>query len=285
MNVQWIMFIFFWGMAGVMTSAAAEDKNRYHLFNPVPKELMREISTDRPDQTESAYTVDAGHYQLEMTFFDYTYDRHNPTGAVSDADALSIAPVNLKVGLLNNADLQLLFDPYISEKTVETSRVERRRGVGDLQTRLKINLWGNDGGTTALALMPFVKFPTNSDGLGNDEVEGGLIVPLAVALPGAWGMGLMTEFDFNEDVENAGDLRTDFINSVTFAHPIAGDLNGYVEFFSKITEGFKSDWIGMVDAGLTYGLTEDIQLDAGINVGVTRAADDFNPFCGLSVRY
>jgi hypothetical protein len=35
------------------------DKSQFHLFNPTPKALMRELSTDRPDQTESPYTVDA----------------------------------------------------------------------------------------------------------------------------------------------------------------------------------------------------------------------------------
>jgi hypothetical protein len=40
-----------------------------------------------------------------------------------------------------------------------------------------------------------------------------------------------------------------------------------------------------VDFGLTYELTPNIQLDAGINVGVTKAAPDFNPFVGLSWRF
>lgn len=98
-------------------------------------------------------------------------------------------------------------------------------------------------------------------------------------------MGLMTEFDFNEDPEDDDHYVTDFINSITFGHQIFGDLNGYIEFFSRITDGDRSEWIGTVDTGLTYGLTKDIQLDAGVNMGVTRLADDFNPFCGLSMRY
>ena len=46
--------------------APAPDKSHYHLFNPTPRELMREFNTDRPDKTESPYTVDAGHFQFEM---------------------------------------------------------------------------------------------------------------------------------------------------------------------------------------------------------------------------
>jgi len=40
-----------------------------------------------------------------------------------------------------------------------------------------------------------------------------------------------------------------------------------------------------VDFGLTYALTKNIQLDAGINIGITRAADDWNPFVGVSWRF
>jgi hypothetical protein len=39
------------------------------------------------------------------------------------------------------------------------------------------------------------------------------------------------------------------------------------------------------DFGLTYALTRDIQFDAGMNIGLTSAADDRNPFIGLSLRY
>lgn len=133
---------------------------------------------------------------------------------------------------------------------------------------------------TAFALMPFVKFPTNTGGLGNKQVEGGIILPLAVELPYGWGMGIMTEFDIVSREE--GGYGPDFINSITFSHDIIGNLAGYVEFFSQLSKG---DLIITLDAGVTYALTEDIQLDCGCNFGVTEAADDFNPFVGISMRF
>ena len=61
------------------TNGLPLDKSGYNLFNPVPENMMRELSPDRPDQTESAYTVDAGHYQLEMDFVNFTYDKTDGT--------------------------------------------------------------------------------------------------------------------------------------------------------------------------------------------------------------
>ena len=74
---------------------------------------MRELSTDRPDQTESPYTVDAGHVQVELDLVNYTYDR----AAGSTTETLTIAPLNAKLGLLNNVDLQFVVDSYVREKT------------------------------------------------------------------------------------------------------------------------------------------------------------------------
>ena len=56
------------------SSPASKDKSSYTIFNPVPRDLMRELTPDRPDKTESPYTVDAGHFQLEMDFANFTLD-------------------------------------------------------------------------------------------------------------------------------------------------------------------------------------------------------------------
>ena len=267
-------------------SPVPPDKSAYHLFNPTPREQMRDMSTDRPDLTESPYTVDAGHFQVEMDLVSFTYDRHNAERSDTRVESWSFANANLKVGLLNNVDLQLVAPIFNRVRTDDRAAGTKTvsSGFGDLTVRLKMNLWGNDGGKTAFAAMPFVKLPTNQDDLGNDAVEGGLILPLAVELPGGWSMGLMAEFDFNEDSDGGG-YHTEFVDSITFSHDIVGQLGGYVEFVSIISTEPDADWIGTVDLGLTFAVTEDIQLDAGVNIGVSRAADDVSPFVGISWRF
>jgi Putative MetA-pathway of phenol degradation len=132
------------------------DKTAFNLFNPVPQQLMRELQPDRPDATENPHTV----------------------------DAWNVAPFNLKLGLLNNVDLQLVYDNYFHIRTQDrVTGTASQSGFGDFTTRLKINLWGNDSGQTAFALLPYVKFPTSTGHLGNNAVEGGIIFPLAVELP------------------------------------------------------------------------------------------------------
>jgi len=278
-----VAFLLFGVSLSITHEAAADQKSQYHLFNPTPRELMRDMSTDRPDKTESPYTVDAGHYQVEASLLEYVYDHKNAEGVDRRVDNFSVVPLNLKVGMLNNMDFQLILSPYLHERQQEAGEVSKKRGFGDIQNRLKINIWGNDGGPTALAIMPFVKFATNSDNLGNKAVEGGIILPLAVSLPGDWSMGVMTEFDFKRNDNK--DYYTDYVNTITFGHQIIGKLNGYVEFFSSFNDEDNSPWVGTTNFGFTYAVSPDVQLDGGVNIGVTRSADDFNPFLGCSIRY
>jgi len=256
------------------------DKSAYNLLNPTPEDAMRELSPDRPDKVESPYTLDAGHFMLEMDFVTYT---HDDTDGVR-TETWNVAPVNLKVGLLNNMDFQLIYDNYVHVHTEDRLGTTTQSGFGDLTPRLKINLWGNDGGNTAFALLPFVKFPVNTDRIGNDAVEGGMILPLAVKLPAKWDMGLEAAASCFRNDTGSG-YHADFIEAVTFDHTIIGKLSGYCEFFSDLSTEGGPGWIGTVDVGLEYKVTEDVQLDCGGNFGVTRAADDVNVFTGITVRF
>jgi hypothetical protein len=270
------------GAAAQETNSAPPDKSSYNLFNPVPDVLLRELSPDRPHKTESPYTLDAGHFMLEMDFANFTYDQTDDT----TTRAWNVAPFNLKAGLLNNVDLQFVFDNYLNIRTENRAAgvTKTQSGVGDFTMRLKINLWGDDGGQTAFALLPYVKFPTSTDHLGNNSVEGGVIFPLAVKLPDDFDLGLETAVSCLRD-DNDSNYHADFINSITLDHNIIGKLSGYLEFFSDISTESHSSWVGTVDVGLEFLVTENIQLDCGCNIGVTRAADNANPFAGITVRF
>ena len=265
-------------------ASSSPDKSRYSLFNPTPRKLMRPMSTDRPDQTESPYTVDAGHFQVEMDAVSAVFDRDHSGG--SDVQTTSWGTsLNLKAGLLNNVDIQFVLDPYtrVEVKDFAAGTKDTASGFGEFQTRLKVNLWGNDGGSTAFAMMPFVKWPLAESSLRNGKTEGGAIFILGYELPGGWGSAVMTEFDFVAN--DTGGYDTEFVNSITFSHDIVGELGGYVEFFSVVSSAGNVDWQGQFDVGFTYAVNDNLQLDTGCNFGVTEAAPDFNPFIGLSWRF
>ena len=263
------------------TNGVPPDKSGYNLFNPVPENLMRELSPDRPDETESAYTVDAGHFQLEMDFVNFIYDKSDGT----TTKAWDVGDFNFKAGLLNNVDVQLVYDNYLNARTEDRSgKSTTQSGFGDFTTRLKVNLWGDDGGTTAFALLPYVTFPTGADGLGDNAVEGGVIFPLAVSLPHDFDLSLETAASLMKNDDNGG-YHEEFIASASVDHQIIGKLSGYLEFFTNFTTERHASWAGTVDTGLEYLVTKNIQFDCDCYFGVTPASPDFNPFCGITVRF
>jgi Putative MetA-pathway of phenol degradation len=269
------------GVGAQETNGIPPDKSGYNLFNPVPENLMRDLSPDRPDATESPYTVDAGHYQLEMDFANYTYNQTDGT----TTKAWDVGDFNFKIGLLNNVDFQMVYDNYLNVYTEDGSgKSTTQSGFGDFTTRLKVNLWGDDSGKTAFALLPYVTFPTSTDHLENNEVEGGVIFPLAVSLPHDFDLSMETAVSVIENSVNNG-YHEEFILSASLDHPIIGNLSGFVEFYSNFTTESHSSWVGTADTGLEYLVTKNIQLDLDCYFGVTKAAPDFNPFCGITIRF
>lgn len=239
------------------------DKSQYHLFKRTPRALMREMSTDRPDTTESPISVDAGHFQLETEMVNLERDQGatNPT----------FGSLNLKLGLASWTDLQVVFDLY--------HRVGDENDVGDLTFRNKINLWGNDGGSSALALMPFVTLPASR--LGPGYVEGGFIVPLGIEGPAGWEFGTMLELDA---VRRELAYGMDVVATATAGHAIWEPLGGFVEV-AGVAPVADEDVLVNGNAGLVLSLSDDIMLDGGMRLGLTDAAPDLAMFLGGSGRY
>ncbi len=258
------------------------DKGYFTLFNPTPRRLMREMSTDRPDTTESPYTLDAGHFQLELSVAEYSRD--DDSGA--STETLDVLPINVKLGLLNSVDIQFLFTPYVREESGTGAREDIADGFGDdTRVRLKINLWGNDGAASGVAfgIMPFVKLPTGSDDLSNGHTEGGIILPLSVALPRGFDLGLMVEADFVYS-EEADDYGVEVVHSAVLGHPIVGDLAAYLEYVGIAPHGSGDTYQAIGSAGFTFMSSDNWMIDFGGTASPSDSAEDFSVFVGTSFR-
>jgi len=246
-------------------------------------EAARDMTTDRPDATESPYTVEPGHVQLEASLFEFAQDTYNTDHASVRLSEWNFAPFNLRIGLAQDVDLHVILETHRMSRIDDrdAGRVSKLSGTGDVTLRLKYNFWGNDGGDTALGIMPFVKLPTGKSGLGNNSVEGGVILPVALELGAGWALGAMTEVDFVRNDANTG-YSYIWLNSASFSHDIVGALGGFLEVVSEVGNGPASL---SFNSGLTYGINEDLQLDLGTNVGISRSAEDLLVFVGVSKRW
>lgn len=278
-------------VAGAGLSGAGEpetpDKSGYTLLRPTPDNLRRDFNPDRPSAFTGPFTVDAGHVQLEMDVANDTLDRHNPAHARVDVDQWNAAPFDLRIGLTNRTEIDFLYGGYLNVRTIDhaarTSAVQS--GFGDLTLLFKYNLFGNDGGTFAFGLLPYLKIPTNTANLGNKRVEGGIELPLSINLPANFNLSLQTEFDA---IRNDADTRFEaaFTNIAYLGYTFFDKkFTVYGEWYSRVNAGPDSELEGAVDTGLIYYVGKSAEVDFGCNFGVTRAAADFEPFAGFSVRF
>lgn len=238
----------------------------------------RPMSTDRPDTTESPFTVPRGMFQIEASFADFSKDDR---GAAAQRHQWIFGQINLKRGLTPNADLQIIFNTHSVAGQVEGGDRTYTKGFGDITVRLKRNLFGNDSGGDAVALMPYITFPTHT-ALSDRTWAGGLIIPFAKTLRNGWNVGLMSEIDLRERSED-GLGRVQYLHSATLGIPLTQVISSYTEMVSVACPTAPHQL--STNAGLTFQLTSSLVLDAGCRIGLSRSAPDLGVFSGFSIRF
>jgi hypothetical protein len=256
------------------------DKNQYWLLYPTPPDQMRAFSTDRPTKSNVPYTVDAGHFQYESDLV--TFSRQ--VSGSTHIDTLLVPNPTFKAGLTNNVDLEVNV-PLAGTRTFGSAPSTTVWGIGDTFVRSKINLWGNDGGDTAAALIPFVKAPSAPVGIGNRALEGGLIGPVAYALANSFTLLLVPEVDVLKNVADNG-RHGNYVLDVNLSREVIKNVTAYVELWSD----YNADpTLGVTlmsfDASVAWVFLPNTQIDLGANFGITRATPALQVYTGLSQRF
>lgn len=244
---------------------------------PPRERAPREMSTDRPDTTESPFTLEPGRAQLEMSFA--THERDDEDGIRTTA--WEAAPFNVRLGVTPAVEVGFFFTPYqrISER-VEGGPEVKRDGVGDLTLRTKWNLRGNDQPDFGVGLMLDVTLPTAPRSFGRRKAEAALTVPTAFELGAGWSGGAMTSLQAART--ETGARRPLWLNTLAVGRDLVGELGGFVELASFSGHGAH---VLTFNCGLTHAVNPDLQLDAGVNIGVSRSAPDTLWFAGMSRRF
>ncbi len=237
---------------------------------------LRELTTDRPDTTESPFTVDVNHLQLELEAVSYTRNRLNGV-RTTEWDA---APFNLRYGVTENTEVGIFISPYLeTTEKLRNGETTTWRGLGDTTLRAKFNLHGNDGGPTAYGIFVDLKLPTAKEGLGNDEVDGAITFPVTFEVGGGWEGAAMTAIEFGL---TGSDRQVVWVNTITVGRELAPDLGGFLELTSAAGDG---SHVATFNCGLTRRFGPQLQLDAGFNFGLSRSAPDLRVFAGLSRKF
>lgn len=219
--------------------------------------------------TESPLTVAPGRFLLEVDALSLSIDREPGLKYT----AFGAATTFLTTGLTSNWDLQVGAEFFISQKFDAAGLTERQSGWGDMYVRTKWRFYESAETYTSIALLPYVKFPTNSGGVGNDAIEGGLIVPLETQLLGGFHLHAMAELDFLRN-ENDDGYDSNWFASVSVTRQLIDLIGIYGEASAAKSSGGQP-WEGMMGVGATLAAGKYAWWDYAIYRGISRGAADW----------
>jgi len=220
--------------------------------------------------TEWTTTVAPGRFLLEMDAVSLSFDKE-PGYKYT---AFGAASTFLTTGLTESWDIQIGAELFLTQKVDEGGLSDRDSGVGDIYLRTKWRFYENQETGTSVAILPYVKVPTNSGDVGNDAMEGGVIIPWATKLTGGFDLNAMAEFDFQRnDADDGYDLYCYL--SASLAREITSAIGVYGELALAKSSG-GSPFEGVAGAGVTLALSERTWWDLAVYKGLSDGATDWN---------
>jgi hypothetical protein len=244
----------------------------YHLFKPVPRENMRSFALDRPDITESAQTVDAGHFQFEGDVVKWLKESQEDSPTT-----LYFWNGLYKMGLTANWDIHLGYELFNIYQDPEGKKIDD--GAGALTLRLKRNFWGNDGDKrTSLGAIPYVTFAPGNALEFNDDIQFGVGFPFSYTLTDKLGLGAQPQIDFVPNGAGGHDLS--FFQAIVIGGPLVGELDFYAEavaFFTAVDNSY------LINGGLIYNVSPNVKVDVACNLGLNKTSPS-RVYLGLSFR-
>ncbi|MGI4865895.1 MAG: transporter [Janthinobacterium lividum] len=259
------------------------DSAHFSWRKPVPHNRLRPLRPDRPGTTESPFTLDAGHFQVETDGVRLI----NQPASGEDAQQRTwyVADALLKLGLGRKTDIQVELPLYSAQKqrATDTGDWENHRGFGDVAVRLKHNFLGDDQkGPIAASVVAYVRVPTGAGGVSETRPEYGLILPVNVEVGDTYNLEAQLETDLDYDPEQAQRYLR-LMPSVAIDRQFGKKLGLLLEgAFPWNTEQHR--WHAQLNVAPTFNVTDNFQLDAGTHIALnTRTQREY--FVGFTVRY
>ncbi|WP_077036703.1 transporter [Pelomonas sp. KK5] len=238
-------------------------------------QAQQPLTTDRPDFSESPEVVGRGRFQIE-TSIAFERDRREATRTRS-------TPTLLRLGLNDSWELRLETDGLMRQRDTSTGQVVS--GASDPSLGLKWHLQDGeeDEGRPSIALLFHVDADTGSPAFRGQGLRPSLRMVSEWEFDGGWSLGVMPGivWDRNEERRFASGLL-----ALALSKQLTPTLSLTTELgVRRIASGRNGGNVYTFDPALAWVVTDDVQLDFGIDFGLNRRAPDRTVALGLSVRF
>jgi hypothetical protein len=246
---------------------------------PAAAPSLRPLCADRPGKATPSCILDAGHLQLEVAPLDVTFD-HSQGG---HDDVYAVGHMELRAGLTSRVEAELAWTPLSIEHTSPGGHVS---GTGDLTLSLRTALSNPDGQGFSAALEPYLSAPTATRHQGAGGFQGGLLAPLGLPLSGAFSLAATPEIDVVRNSAGGGQ-HIAWTGVVAISRSLGEAAVGAELWASRDEDpaGHSTQATFDLTAAWTPKAQPDLQLDAGVNAGLTRSTPDLELYAGVTRRF
>jgi hypothetical protein len=261
------------GLAGLAAAALADGARAQEA---------RDLCANRPGRGSPPCVLDAGRVQLEVGLADFTHDRQ----ASATTDTTLAGDLALRFGVTGTGEAELAWSPYIHVRQRDSSGSLTSTGYGDLTLAWRQSLKNPDGSGISVAAQPFVVAPVGKRDFGAGAWQGGVALPVAVALPQGFGLGLTPQVAVVRNQNHDGS-HLDWTGVIGISHsvgPVSLGAEYYVEYDDDPAGHATSETFDL-SAAWTPAALKDIQLDIGLNAGLNRQTPDYEAYAGVARRF
>lgn len=226
-------------------------------------EIQDPLVGDRPDFTESTETIAPRRVQLEA----------GATAESGDADVLAIGETVIRIGLARRWELRVGAGSWVSVDAPSGDE----SGFDDPSLEAKIR-FNPDGEGIAVGLLFGSTLAVGDDDIGSEDEQ-----PFVkLLLGGALSPGLSWGANAGYARASEGDDRFDRLSgSFSLGIGVSERLGAFVEVYGFSEESEGGDTSTYADAGVTYLLSDDLQIDARVGSGID--GNDVDVFFGGGV--
>ena len=226
-----------------------------------------DLVTDRPDQTESAAAVPRGLVQVETG---YLLSRDD------GVDTFEAPGTLVRIGLGARIELRIGHAGIIGSS--------RRHGAGDSEIGAKVNLIAAaDGWTPELAILGGLSLPTGAEPYSSDGVDPSFLAAFAHELSPRLSLGYNLGAAW-ESSRDQPDRQASVLYSLVLGVGVTDRLGAFVEVFGNRRTAADAATGVSIDGGLTFLLTDTLQIDLYVGKGLHGPTADAFVGTGLSFR-
>lgn len=240
------------------------------------------LITDRPDQTESAFTVASGLFQIEGG---WGYGERRTEG--EDLDFQAFPQALLRIGLNPIFELRLGIPGIEIERTRTASGATSQEGLVDATLGLKVVIAKERGIRPQTAFLGTLSVPSGDDEFTSRRVDPSFRFTFSNTLNSRLSLGYNVGMIWRTQPDSQATLISQSLFDWTVALGISVNdrIGVFVEAFGIAPQESELRTRTSFDTGITYLLTPRLQLDASVAAGLSSAAADWAVSLGASFRF